>query len=296
VVALAASAPSLAQGAGARGDHSQAGSTAGHIYWSEPETDKGPSGSGIDTIWRAGINGAGVNRNFIGSFQVPAAVAVDASHIYFSNNENGGIGRANLNGTHVNMSFINASGDALAVTSSHIYWAGSLASGGAIWQANLDGSHMRRLALLGPGTYFGGLAIGGGHIYWTNRDRGTIGRAELNGTHVNRRFITGLSDPTGLALGGGNLYWGSAVPGAANNSIGRASVGGTGVQKRFITGVAYPFGVAVGGGYLYWGDEGMGTIGRARLGGTDVRLSFIRAQPMFMGYPGAEPLDIAVGP
>jgi hypothetical protein len=296
MAAFATAVPSLASGAAAPGGRSAAGSTAAHIYWTEPETSKGPSGSGINTIWRAGLNGTPVNRNFIPSFEVPGPVAVDASHIYFSNNENGGIGRANLNGTHVNLNFINATGDALALTSSHIYWTEIGASGGSVWQANLDGSHKQRLASLGSGSYFGGLAIAGGQIYWTNRDKGTIGRAALNGTHVNRRLITALANPTGLAVANGNLYWASATSGTGNGSIGRAKVSGTGVQRQFITGVADPFGVAAAAGHLYWADEGAGTIGRARLGGTHVQLSFISAQPMFMGYPGAEPLDIAVGP
>jgi len=45
------------------------------------------------------------------------------------------------------------------------------------------------------------------YIYWTiwnphgANNRGTLlGRANLDGTHVNRRFITGLKGPFGLAV------------------------------------------------------------------------------------------------
>jgi hypothetical protein len=270
--------------------------TAAHIYWSEPESSKGPSGSGIDNIWRADTNGTHVNRHFITGFQVPGAIAVHGSYIYFSDSESGVIGRARTDGTHVNLDLINRPADALAVTNRYIYWTNGTQSNPAIWRANLDGSHIHRLLSVGSGTYFGGLAVQAGHIYWTNRDKGTVGRAELGGTQVRRHFITGLKNPTGLAAGDGHLYWAQAVTAAGRSSIGRADVSGSGVQKRFITGVSYPFGVAIGSGHIYWGDEGAGTIGRALLAGTHVQPSFITAQPMFMGSAGAEPFDVAVGP
>ncbi|MBI3660071.1 hypothetical protein HY230_06330 [Candidatus Acetothermia bacterium] len=39
------------------------------------------------------------------------------------------------------------------------------------------------------------------HIYWANRNTGTIGRANLDGTGVNQSFITGASIPFGVAVG-----------------------------------------------------------------------------------------------
>jgi hypothetical protein len=67
-----------------------------------------------------------------------------------------------------------------------------------------------------------------GHLYWTNR---WIGRANLNGTGVNQRFITGAHFPeTGLTVDSRYLYW-------ANNgsgTIGRANLNGTGVKQSFI--------------------------------------------------------------
>ena len=39
-------------------------------------------------------------------------------------------------------------------------------------------------------------------VYWANFGNGTIGRANLNGSHVNQSFITGASAPIGVAVDG----------------------------------------------------------------------------------------------
>jgi hypothetical protein len=309
MIAAGAGILALAPASGARLGRSPGASATGsgaaasglaHLYWTEPETSKGPSGSGIDTLWRSDLNGMNVNSNFIAHFAVPGAVAVSDSHIYFSDDEAGAIGRARLDGTHVDWNYLSSRlAEAIAITTRYIYFtdSNSTSPGPAVWRANLDGSHVRRLFLVGPATFLGGLAVQQGHIYWTNRDKGTVGRADLNGTHVNRHLITGLNSPNGLAAASGQLYWASTVTGpGAPSSIGRASLGGANVQPNFITGLSYPFGVAVGAGHLYWADYGAGTIGRARLDGTHVQRSFISAQPMYGGSAGAEPFDIAIGP
>jgi hypothetical protein len=42
-----------------------------------------------------------------------------------------------------------------------------------------------------------------------------IGRANLDGTAVNKRFITGVTNgPCGIAVVGGHIYWTNAVPDA----------------------------------------------------------------------------------
>ena len=65
------------------------------------------------TIGRANLNGSGANESFITGAQDPAGVAVNGSHIYWSNfgslaGTGTTIGRANLNGTGVDQHFINA--------------------------------------------------------------------------------------------------------------------------------------------------------------------------------------------
>jgi virginiamycin B lyase len=84
------------------------------------------------------------------------------------------------------------------------------------------------------------------HVYWTNLDADTIGRANLDGTGVNQSFITGASDPAGVAVDATHVYWSNA--GTDTGTIGRANLDGTGANQSFITGASGPAGVAVDAG------------------------------------------------
>ena len=115
------------------------------------------------------------------------------------------------------------------------------------------------------------MALDGSHIYWDNVGGNTIGRANLDGSGVDQRFITGAHAPVGVAVDSG-------APGfRANNlddSIGRANLDGSGVDQSFIS-AKDPCGPAVNATHLYWG-TGLGdTIGRASLSGTGVDRKFI---------------------
>ena len=154
----------------------------------------------------------------------------------------------------------------------------------------------------------------GGYLYWTNNATGTIGRARLDGTDVNQKFIK-TAQPNGpdavVALR--HLYWANdftigranlngtgvnqkfiAVPNGPSgvaglavnaryiywtnekgNEIGRANLNGTGVNQRFITGASFPNAIATGSRYLYWTNQNSRAIGRARLNGTDVNQRFV---------------------
>jgi virginiamycin B lyase len=116
-----------------------------------------------------------------------------------------------------------------------------------------------------------------GYIYWTNGH--WIGRATLNGTDVNQKFITGAAYGTGMTVSGGYVYWANigAIPVAKHRgTIARARLNGTDVNEKFITGASLPVGVTVARGYLYWANNLTGWIGRARLNGTDVDQKFIK--------------------
>ena len=85
-----------------------------------------------------------------------------------------------------------------------------------------------------------GLAVNSRYIYWTNEEGNEIGRANLNGTGVNQRFITGASFPDAIAAGSRYLYWTNAfcrpAPGSGcrGRAIGRARLNGTAVNQRFV--------------------------------------------------------------
>jgi virginiamycin B lyase len=167
-----------------------------HIYWVNP----------CDVaIGRANLDGSQVNRSFItlpeGSS--PFAVAVNGQHIYWSavpGTLDSRIGRANLDGSNVNPNFIIRSGDlvfGLAVDYQHIYWTNLNA--GTIGRANLDGSNVNPNFITGANTNNSwGVAVDYEHIYWAStmdqlafpQGLGTIGRANLDGSDANDRFIT----------------------------------------------------------------------------------------------------------
>src|SRR5205823_1785258 len=87
------------------------------------------------------------------------------------------------------------------------------------------------------------------HIYWTNANIGTIGRADLDGNNANQSVITTASaHPGGVAVDGSHIYWTRANFG----TIGRADLDGNNVNQSFITGAPNPGGVAVDGSHIYW--------------------------------------------
>jgi hypothetical protein len=93
MLVLATAAPALAAG----DPTAAAAANTGHVYWGTVDF------SGLaGTIGRANLAGAMANQSFIPGATQPFAspsVAVDAAHVYWTNNFTGTIGRANLDGT-----------------------------------------------------------------------------------------------------------------------------------------------------------------------------------------------------
>ncbi len=177
-------------------------------------------------------------------------MAVDAGHVYWTN-YSGRIERANLDGTGIDPTFITgATAQAVTVDAGHIYWPDRLT--GNIGRANLDGTDPDRSFITGA-RFPVGVAVDAGHVYWTNDidydhisgeiyGPGTIGRANLDGTHVDQSFIaTPLYDsPSGLAVDAGHVYWDTYYA----TTIGRANLDGTDPDDNFLTGL-FPFALAV---------------------------------------------------
>ena len=118
------------------------------------------------------------------------------------------IGRANLDGTGVDQSFIEPGGR---------QWVGGRRrprllerSPRGFNRANIDGAGAEYgfIDLQRIDTVMYEIAVNGSHIYWIGNvgpSRNAIGRANLDGSRVTNKLITGFnpfggSDPTGLAL------------------------------------------------------------------------------------------------
>lgn len=119
-----------------------------------------------------------------------------------------------------------------------------------------------------------GLSALPGHVYWANAALASIGRADLDGSHVNPTFVNSVATGAiGLAVDHDYIYWslpgGSASPGY----IGRVRLDGSNLDATFITfGPGHQiYDVAVGNQHVYWTDGQTQSIGRANLDGSDVR-------------------------
>lgn len=118
-----------------------------------------------------------------------------------------------------------------------------------------------------------------GYVYWANFHSGTIGRARINGTGVDPRFIVGASNPVGIAVTSEFVYWTNSFQG----TIGRADIDGRHVNQSFIRidperGLRTDTmidGLAVYGNSIYWTSVTAGDIGRADLDGRHIERTFI---------------------
>jgi hypothetical protein len=104
-----------------------------------------------------------------------------------------------------------------------------------------------------------GLAQARPHIFFDDETTGSIGRANLNGSHVQRKFIphaNPAATPNDLAVEGAHVYWIKKA-----GSLWRALTDGSHAEK-IVGGVGQS--VTVGGDHVFWGDDVNGpTIGIA---------------------------------
>jgi virginiamycin B lyase len=255
-----------------------------YIYWTNYS----------GTIGRANIDGSNPNQNFIaGSFGLDG-IAVDSSHIYWTNDREGSIGRANLDGSGANETFLSIGGqtEGVAVDATHIYWANR--NGTTIGRANLDGTGPNA-SFINAGNAPQSIAVDGTFIYWSISNGccaggGSVERANLDGSGITQSFIPGGNDVNGVAVNSTNIYWANYF----GNSLGRAKLDGTGATQNFVS-THNPVGITVGSSSIYWAAPNDDAIGRANLDGTGLNGSFIAAnhpQAVAITVPRPSPTPI----
>jgi virginiamycin B lyase len=198
-------------------------------------------------------------------------------YIYWSNSGGGTIGCALRDGSWIKQSFISGPDAAWGVAANQqfVFWAiGRLNSNSLIARANLNGSEVDVTFIdqdIGVAT---GMAADDQHVYWTNltEPNGTIGRVNIDGTNVNKNFITGANQPDAVTVDAHYVYWSNR---GAGNAIGRANLNGSGVQESFITLRDNGYGIATNSEYIYWSNQLRNAIGRAKLDGTGINEYFI---------------------
>jgi hypothetical protein len=259
----------------------QLAADSAHLYWRDWVVD------GIVrppiTVQRADLDGSRVRTLVSGDTlaNTPFALSADGRHVYWLSPL--GILRAKPDGSAVERLPIAGFGSAydLAVAGDHIYWL-SLGETNPIesvvGRARLDGSHVESALITGIG-HPASLAVDGRYIYWTtNAERGygqyptpealippfyrpspllravgLVGRASLDGSGVDRHFISGLRvTGYGIAVDRGHLYWTDMWSG----HIGRARKDGSHIEKAFIRAPYGVIDVAVAHTHVYWTNPG----------------------------------------
>ena len=259
----------------------------GFILWTQsPHGGEDERGS----VGRAELDGSGADGGFVAAGKAPAGIAVDGRYVYWANYGSGTIGRARIDGSDVNERFIDAAEYSIvgiAVDGRHVYWtySGLDPNSGTIGRANLDGSGVdRRFVKAGDSPV--GVAVDDRHIYWTHRfwhdnSRGVsfgyaIGRANLDGSGADKRFIEVSNQLDGVAVNDGYVFWSNN----AERAIGRARPDGTDVSQRCIAVQTVPLesvpeGLAADVRHVYWTNYPADTIGRASLDGSEVDEHFV---------------------
>jgi streptogramin lyase len=198
-------------------------------------------------VGRARLNGSDVDPDLISIPQpVPVepsdpteldavSLAVSGAYVYWSSSGADSIGRANANGGDVDPGFIELGAltrGGIAVDEGHLYWA----TEDAIGRANLDGDDIEPDFLPLHDIHVNDIAVADGDIYWTAFESHGIGRANIDGRHVNRHFITARGFPLAITVGGGGIYWDAdeTLIGAGRLWIARAKLNGADAQNTMI--------------------------------------------------------------
>jgi hypothetical protein len=174
----------------------------GYLYWSDQ-----------DAIGRVALDGSHLRRRFIvlpreAGAGVADGLASDGVHLYFSRCEDHTIGRVDLNGGRLAAGFLplgHAScPQGIAVAAGRLYW--TELGFGTIGRALVNGRDVNRRWLnirsdQGPFQVVADSA----HVYWSwggiDGFPSYTGRADADGSHLDRRFLPGSLYP--MALSGG---------------------------------------------------------------------------------------------
>ena len=208
----------------------------GKIYW----TSQVNASSGA--INSANLDGTGATT-LTTILAVPMGIAVDTagSKLYWTNSR-GRIQSANLNGSSIKNVMQNLTDPTdIVVSNGFIYWT---EGGNSVRRVNISGQKIAIDVAVNLDSV-GGLAVGGGKVYWTemtSASAGTVNGADLNGTNF-AALATLLSAPMGISVdtAGSKLYWTNA-----RGRVQSANLDGSGI-KNVVEGLISPSKLAIGG-------------------------------------------------
>ena len=195
--------------------------SSGKVYWTEQ------TGASSGTINSANLDGTSVTE-LTSILSVPMGITVDVtgSKPYWTN-ARGRIQSANLDGSGIQNVVQDLSGPTdIVVSNGFIYWT---EGGNSIRRVNISGQKITQDIAANLGSV-GGLAVGGGKVYWTEKTGkrgGTINSANADGTGATE-LASILAAPMGIAVDtvGSKLYWTNA-----RGRVQRANLNGSGIQN-----------------------------------------------------------------
>ena len=208
----------------------------GKIYW----TSQVNASSGA--INSANLDGTGATT-LTTILAVPMGIAVDTagSKLYWTNSR-GRIQSANLDGSSIKNVMQNLTDPTdIVVSNGFIYWT---EGGNSVRRVNISGQKIAIDVAVNLDSV-GGLAVGGGKVYWTemtSASAGTVNGADLDGTNF-AALATLLSAPMGISVdtAGSKLYWTNA-----RGRVQSANLDGSGI-KNVVEGLISPSKLAIGG-------------------------------------------------
>ena len=203
--------------------------SSGKVYWTEK------TGASSGTINSANLDGTSVTE-LTSILSVPMGIAVDAtgSKLYWTN-ARGRIQSANLDGSGIQnvLQDLSAPTD-IVLSDGYIYWT---EGDNSVRRVNMSGEKIVQDIAANLGSV-GGLAVGGGKVYWTEQtgaSGGSVNGVNLDGTNLET-LATLLSAPMGISVdtAGSKLYWTNA-----RGRVQRASLNGSGI-KNVVEGLGSP--------------------------------------------------------
>ena len=235
----------------------------GKLYWTDTHI-----------IQRSNLDGTGVEEivTWQDGVQWPRGIAVDEKEgkIYWADSDTRKIQRSNLDGTEIEDLVTEGLRNPLKVAvdpiAGKIYWTDI----GTIFRADLDGKNVEGTVV---GLDFPSAIVVGSvaeKLYWTEWKTGKIHRSNLDGTHIEEVFTTGVKRILGMAVGadGRKLYW---TDREFPPKIQRANLDGTDIEMVITTELS-PMGIALDTSEqkIYWTNPEAGKIQCSNFAGTNI--------------------------
>lgn len=133
----------------------------------------------------------------------PYSVTMDATHVYWANEENGTLARVLRAGGPIEVLVRGQSWPAgTALDETHLYWVDR--SAGLLLRAPKSGGEPQLLAKVSVGSY--STALSGTHLYWTSTEDGRIMRVPKTGGETEV-LVRGQQHPFDIAVRGNEVFF-----------------------------------------------------------------------------------------